>query len=230
MYSCWCLLAAMVLAPAAVWAEGAQPMIQTLPEDGAWAEYHVLFRVDGQELVLTWFLRSVGREQQGGVDCRWIELEERNNTPDRPQQVFKLLIPEDRVGPGRNPLEEPRRILYRRNSGEEVQEIGSVGEVDFGLPILFAGIPGTSERQSESEVLDWSRGRLECLVYTGSSQATIGAARIELRHRQLRSEQVPFGLAAMKIDFTLTVENETRPGRFELVLKDAGAGAQSVLP
>lgn len=230
MHSCWWLPAALVLVPAAAWAEGAQPLIQTLPEDGAWAEYHVLIRVDEQEQVLTWFLRSVGREQRSGIDCRWIELEERNSTPDRPQQVFKLLIPEDRFGPGRHPLEEPRRILYRRNPGEEVQEIGSVGEVDFGLPILFAGIPGTSTRQPQTEVLEWSQGRLECQVYTGSSQATIGTARIDLRHRQLRSEQAPFGLAAMKIDFTLTVENETRPGLFELVLKDAGSGAQTALP
>ena len=230
MRSAWWLLTVLVLVPAAVSAQGPQPLVQTLPADGVWGEYHILLRLDDQELVLTWFLRSVGREQLGGVDCRWIELEERHSTPDRPQQVFKLLVPEERFGPGRNPLEEPRRILYRRNPGEEVREIGSVAEVDFGLPILFAGIPGTSERLPEPEVLEWSQGRLECQVYTGVSQTTIGTARLDLRHRQLRSAQAPFGLAAMTIDFTLMVDGENRPGRFELVLKDAGSGAQSVLP
>ena len=50
----------------------AEPLIQTLPADGAWASYHVTMKQQEIETTPTWFLRSVGGKVVDGRKCRWM--------------------------------------------------------------------------------------------------------------------------------------------------------------
>lgn len=221
-------LAGLLLTTCAV-AEGPQPVVQALPADGAWATYHVDLKVEQQEWTFEWLFRSVGREQVSGIDCRWLEFEERNSDAERPQQVFKLLIPEGDFGPNRHPLAAPRRILYRRNPGDSVREVATITEADILLPFLLAGITGSSEKAAEPGHIDWSQGRLEGTVYTGSSTATLGTANITITHRQLRSDSVPFGFGQISQEWLVNTDADELNARIELTIKEAGTDAESVL-
>ena len=84
-------------------------LMQTLPPDSTWVAFNVNVMLDGQDLdgqdiVLTWMSRSVGQAFQGGKQCRFIELELTSEHPEIPNTTWRLLVPEEEFGEGRDPL------------------------------------------------------------------------------------------------------------------------------
>ena len=79
-------------------------LMQTLPADGTWVAFNVNVMLDGQDIVLTWMGRSVGQAFQGGQQCRFIELELTSEHPEIPNTTWRLLVPEEEFGEGRDPL------------------------------------------------------------------------------------------------------------------------------
>ena len=111
-----------------------------------------------------------------------------------------------------------------------MHKVATIPEVDFALPFLLNGITGSSEQATEPGHVDWSQGRLDGTVYTGSSTAMIGTANITITHRQVRSDTVPFGIGNIAQDWLVKTEADEIKARIELTLKDAGKDATSVLP
>ena len=73
-------------------------------------------------------------------------------------------------------------------------------------------------------------GRIECDVYTGTSKSEIGAVKIELAHRLLMSDKVPYRLAAAKLQIDADVGGNKFAASVELFLEDTGKDAKSELP
>jgi len=121
-------------------------------------------------------------------------------------------------------------VLHRRNPGESVQEVDSIAAVDFGLPIMLAGISADARREAEPGHVDWARGRLTGVRYAGRTESPLGTARLLVDHRQLRCAEAPFGIGEMTMEFRLEGTDPAVTGKVELVLKDFGTGATSVLP
>ena len=79
------------------------------------------------------------------------------------------------------------------------------------------------------EVAERLSGRLECEVFAGTSLQELGFATVEIKHRQLRHVDVPFGIAASKQEWRVTLGQETYFATVEFELLSKGTGATSAL-
>src|SRR6516165_3489418 len=53
----------------------ADALIQALPDDGEWVQFHVILNVSGRESMPVWTVKSVGKKVVAGAAHRWIELQ-----------------------------------------------------------------------------------------------------------------------------------------------------------
>ena len=96
-------------------------LMQTLPPDGAWVTFDVNVKVNEQEFLMTATARSVGQALDGGKQCRFIEYEQSVDAPpalNNPQLgnlTWRLLVPEEEFGEGKDPLNMTHRIFRHRD-------------------------------------------------------------------------------------------------------------------
>jgi hypothetical protein len=100
----------------------ADGLVFQLPPDGSWARYAV--KTDGefaygdgpkQKLAITGTLTisSVGEMTRNEQKCRWIELKSESETEGvYPKLVLKMLIPQDRLQRGQDPLAHARLTFF----------------------------------------------------------------------------------------------------------------------
>ncbi len=191
--------------PSAVQAE---PLIQTLPEDGEWVRFHVNLDVAGQKTEPTWTVKSVGKKDVAGVPCRWVELHSQD--AERNVVLFKCLVPEAEFGKGKNPLAHAIKVVVKYGDAEP-READNIAGVDPALAAILAG-PAESKKLDAKESVEF------------------GGASFEIMFRLLISDKVPHGLAGGKLQIAAELAGNKYSGSVELSLKETGKNAKSELP
>ena len=206
-------------------ARGAEPLIQTLPEDGSWVQFHVNLKIGAQASTPTWILKSVGKKEVAEIPCRWIEMHSKQG--ERNEVIFKCLIAESEFGKGKNPLANALNV-YRKLGEQPVAEVPNLAAADPALALILSG-PAEAKPLEMKESVELQDGRVECDVITGKNKSEIGNIRIEIVHRLLQSDKVPFRLAGAKFEIDADVAGNKFAGTAELTLNKVGKDAKSEL-
>jgi hypothetical protein len=204
----------------------AEESFNQLPEDGAWAKFYVTVsgNID-QTLRVELTISSVGRVQENGKDCRWIELLSNNSDTNARMNVFKLLVPEESLKKGPFGPGDIVRSWVAQEDGTTVEAGNSDNLIPVGF--LFPDNLDDAKRPDEKETVDWQKGKLECSVLTGASKSKLGDQDLTINHRYLLSENTPFGLGGFRNQLKLH-ESGTEIV-IDAKLIDVGTGGTSVL-
>jgi hypothetical protein len=242
----------------------ADGLIYRLPQDGSWVRYDL--SMEGtQDLkwpvksVGTLMLSSVGRQRIEGQPCRWIELRldvgAEVKLPDRQvkaQQrhiILKMLIPEEYLTAGADPLAHVRRLYYK--DGDRKPELiedekWKQYEIDRFRP-LFPKPPAgkIADDHRAFEALDTKIGRLDCEKLTFESSYDGPLARgargrwiWQGEHQVWLSEEVPFGVAGLMLKSQSKewngedgpIPDATSETTKRLTISEVGRGKKSDLP
>ena len=201
------------------------PLLNTLPEDGRWVRYDLRLQVGSQDHLLPYSVRSVGQFQQAGRDVRCIELDLTGNA-EIPSMLHRLLVPNDAFAPEKFALGQAVRMWVRKGS-DPVESFNDL--TGDPLTMLFqAGITQDLKKLETKETVNWQRGKLECTVFTGKSVQEIGTTKFNTESTILRHDDLPFGLAGLRMK--LTPEGSTDVINVTLTLQDYGKDAKATLP
>lgn len=201
------------------------PLLATLPEDGRWSKFDLRLQVNSQDQLLAWSVRSVGQFQQAGKDLRCIETELTGNG-DIPSSCHRLLVPNDAFGPDKHALGQAVRMWVRKG-GDPVETYNDISG-DPLTALFLAGATEMVKKQEPKETVNWQRGKLECTVYTGKSVQEIGTTKFNTDWTILRHDDVPFGLAGLRMK--LAPEGSPDVINVTLTLQDYGKDAKATLP
>lgn len=211
------------------------PLLQTLPADGAWSTLSVTVKVDGQEFVVTGTVRSVGRSLHGGKPCRFIEYEQTVENPpaiDVPQLgnlTFRMLVPEEEFGVGKDPLSKAvKRWVKIEKLEPEVVESLELRDPIFA--ILLQGPRKNLKTEDAKEKVSWQRGELDCTVVTGQNELEVGVVKLKMDLRVFQHAEVPFGIAGLHQDLKASFGGQEYDIAIRVSLRDYGTDAKAKLP
>lgn len=205
----------------------AEPLLQLLPEDGAWVAFNGSVDDGGQKETLTWIVKAVGKKDVAGVACRWIEMAVMNG--DKPQIILKCLVPESEFGKGKHPLGAAKQVFVKRGE-EQTMEVGNLLAADPPHALFLQGPGADAKKLDAKEAIETQNGKLECDVITGTNQLEVGGLKIAMTTRLLHSEKIPFGMAGGKLEFAVTVNGNSQTIKAEFTFKESGKDAKSALP
>lgn len=241
----------------------ADGLIYRLPQDGAWVRYDL--SEEGTQVakgpvkaVGTLMLSSVGRQRSEGQPCRWIELkfdvDIAAKLPDRQVKaqrhiLLKMLIPEEYLAAGADPLAHVRRLYYK-DADRKPELIEDVKwkqyEIDRFRPLFPKPPTGkVAEDHRTVATFDTKVGRLDCkkltfeISYDGPlARGTRGRWVWQGEHQVWLSEEVPFGVAGLTLKSQSKEwygENGPIPDAISettkrLTISEIGQGKQSDLP
>ncbi len=204
-------------------------LIQMLPKDGTWTEFNVNVKLNGQEIVPSWKLRSVGQAFHGGKQCRFIEMEQTCDHPQLQNATWRMLVPEEEFGDGKDPISKMVKCWVKFDSGEpEVVESIPLKDPAFGM--LLAGPKQNLKTEEAKEKVSWQQGDLECSVVSGHNAIEFGNTKFGMTHRILRHKDVPFGLAGMQQELNINFGGQKQTATIKMTLKDHGNEAKAKLP
>lgn len=201
------------------------PLLASLPEDGRWAKYDLRFQMGSQDQLLPYTVRSVGQFQQAGKDVRCLETDLVGNA-EVPSMIHRFLVPNDAFGPDKYALGRSIRMWVRR--GTDPVEMFNDLSGDELTQLFQAGITQELKKQAAKETVNWQRGNLECTVYTGKSAPVIGTTKFPCEWTILRHDDVPFGLAGLRVK--ISPEGQDNVLNVTLTLQDYGKDAKAALP
>ena len=204
-------------------------LFQTLPKDGTWAEFNVNVKLNGQEIVPKWSARSVGQAFHGGKPCRFIEMEQTCDHPRLANMTWRLLVPEDEFGEGKDPLSKAvkRWVKIGENDPEAVDSI-ELKAPDFAM--LLAGPKQNLKTEEATDKVRWQQGDLECSVVSGHNEIELGNTKFSMSHRVFRHKDVPFGLAGMQQELKASFGGQMQAATIKMTLRDHGKDAKAKLP
>jgi hypothetical protein len=218
----------------------ADGMIHDLPADGSWVRFDVIGegQKPGGEVAVslkgTLTLKSVGREQAEGIDCRWIEFEmalafQRGDRNGEQTELFKLLIPEKYLATGQNPRAHVVKG-WKRDAAGAIQELDlknrNARDVE-SLDELLNGGQAKSEKSDGVEI-NTPGGTFQCTRLNGKESSPSGD--IDLEIQTWLTDTVPFGVAAYRHSKMRRRAGESLGGRWiELKYSKSGTGARSAV-
>ena len=206
-------------------------LLETLPKDGAWVTYNGSIKINGQEAVVTWTARSVGQALGASKQCRFIELEQVSDAPqiELGNVTWRLLVPEDAFGEGKDPLKNAVKtwVKYGTNEPEVVETIQSKDPI---FATLIQGPKQNLKAEAAKDKINWQMGDLECSVITGKNELELGTAKIEMIHRVFRHKDIPFGLAGMHQDLKASFGGQAQTASIRMTLQNHGKDAKAKLP
>ncbi len=201
------------------------PLLATLPEDGRWSKFDLRLQVNSQDQLIAWTVRSVGQFQQAGKDVRCIETELTGNA-EIPSNCHRLLVPNDAFGPNKHALGQAVRMWVRKGT-DPVESYNDLSG-DALTALFLAGITQDLKKPEQKETINWQRGKFECTVYTGKSVQEIGTTKFHTDWTILRHDDLPFGLAGLRMK--ITPEGQSDVINVTLTLQDHGKDAKATLP
>lgn len=225
------LLLGLIWLPAAA---PAAPMLKSLPEDGTEIYFFTTAKIgDQQEIQAEYRIRSVGRKQVQGDDCRWIELFAK--LPDGKTRIWKVLVPEKAFDGKDNPLSHAKEAWLKPSEGETAERVEALDKSDNLLMLLTAGPEGEAKIETAREKVDWQEGSLECEVETGRRKGPFEVSNptpAVVEYRYLRHKQAPFGTAGMHTTFEIGGGDDAAPVRLiiDMKLQSISRSATSSLP
>lgn len=210
-------------------------LLQTLPADGVWATFDANVKLNRQEFVLTVTARSVGQVVQFGKPCRILELEQTNDNPpseNLPQLgnlTWRLIVPEDAFGEGKDPLSKAGKIWLKIDTRES-EVVESVERTDPFFATLLQGPKHHLKAEEAKEKIRWQRGDLECSVISGENGSEFGIVKLTVAHRVFRHRDVPFGIAGLQQDMKISLGGQEQKAVIRVSLRDHGKDAKPKLP
>ncbi len=195
----------------------ADPLFQTLPEDGVGVKFHVNMVLNGAEQIRSWQILSVGKHTKSSKPARWIELhgEAFDGTPVK----YKLLVPESEFGRGKNPLGKATEA-WRKIRDQTPEKIEDFKTADVFLNTLLSG-PGKDVRKLDTKKqIGWQKGNFDCEVVEGSARLSLGIFNLTVNHRCFYNETAPFGFVGTEQEFEVTVNGKTDHARIEALIVD----------
>ena len=229
----------------------AQSFLLKLPRDGTWATYENsgTFRGAGvhqydREGQLT--IRCVGTEYVQMEAFRWIEFEQKMTSNQRTEHVIiKVLVPEDEIGLGKDPLAHVRKCWYCCDyrggplipqevdvkTNEQVRHVLSQFlapplQNKTDLTLMYVNL-GEQNVMGDTKILcEGIRGTLD-LEFNDTFQ--VASKRT---YELYINPASPFGLVKSKYEYvdTRKIMNRTSTRTSTCKLLKTGAGARSVFP
>lgn len=204
-------------------------LIQTLPADGVWTEFNVIVKIEGRELTPKWAVRSVGQAFQGGKQCRFIEMEQSSDQDNFQKKIWRLLVPEDEFGEGKDPLSKAVRRWVKVNDNA-AESVDSLELKDPIIAMLLAGPKQNVKSEDAKEKVSWQQGELECSIISGGNDVALAGNKLSISHRVFRHKDVPFGLAGLHQDLMASFGGKNETLSIKMSLRDHGKDAKAKLP
>ena len=203
----------------------ADGLIFQLPPDGYWARYDVV--TEGEfgfgampkqkiKAAGTLTVESVGEVSRNAQKCRWIELKADSKTEGvYPKLVLKLLIPEDYLKRGEDPLSHSLITFFSPKPVDEKRSPLVESYIDEGFNRIQYEIdrfrdvfpkPLDSIKRLKRETVQTMAGSFErCEVISGTSRydgplLTAGRSVYKASYRIVLHPNAPFGVVALQID------------------------------
>ncbi len=211
----------------------ADGLFYRLPADGTSARYalEMTMNIQGKEITArgTMTMSSVGQVTVKDKKCRWLEVKMQVTVMDKEDlQLYKVLIAQEHLQPGKNPLEHAIKGFMKRGKGEPA-EIKDFKSGKTPLPLFLAG-PLKETKKLAKEVIDGKLGKLECEGVRGTQELEKDKEKIHLTYETRLHDKAPFGVVASRIQIKLQVNQEEGTGTITLRLVEIGKGAKSELP
>jgi len=140
------------------------------------------------------------------------------------KQIVNALEPEGLSGF----IRKSQRTLFCIRRGSDAPESFNNLSDDAITSLFLAGATEDIKRLEQKETVPYQRGKLECDVFTGKSTQMIGDSKFGVTWTILRHDDVPFGLAGVRMK--MTIEGETELIQVDMRLQDFGKDAKATLP
>lgn len=223
MFRAVILFAAILQATSAL----ADPLFQTLPEDGVGVKFHVNMVLNGKENIRTWQIRSVGKRLHEGKPARWIELH--GEAYDATPVKFKLLIPESEFGRGRNPLSKAT-LAWRKVRDKAPEQLEDFKNADVFFNTLLSGPGKDVHKLDTKKQIGWLKGNFDCEVVEGSARLSLGTFDLTVNHRCFYDEKAPFGFVGTEQEFNVTVNGKTDHATIEALIVEIQTQQETAFP
>ena len=221
------LATAVLLAAASPSRAVADGLVQKLPADGAWVEYHLVIVGGGNEIIGTLRLQSVGRETADDTPSRWIEIVMRPADEATPTTIYRMQIPEQRLTRGVDPVDFAARAWEKQGDGEpKPTDSRSLNRGFVGA--FLHGPPQSAKKLTETRKIACQQGTLEASGIAGHRKLDLPNLQGTLKSQAWLHAKVPFGAAALTVELLDSQNRSTL--RVELVVNDFGTGAEPLLP
>ena len=229
LVSCLALLAVV---PSAT----ADGLITQLPDDGSWAEFELKLTLteNGEQRERSAYLRlsSVGQVEHQGTKCRWVELQISRIEPPQPDEVTKILVPEESLKSGKVTAASLIRG-WRKPGDEEATELDKdQPRVKIGpLALLLSGSFSNSQKLEKDDVKVEGLGLLACDKTTGKHDLPIERnENLPADITVWRHAKASFGTVKLRVHIVDRRPDREREGVFEAVQVKSGKDAKSALP
>jgi hypothetical protein len=194
-------------------------------ENGSWVKFYVTVEGDDANFVLETTIKAVGRTQEAGEDCQWIEVGSVNTASGERMDVYKLLFPETALKRGASITDVVRAWVLPEGSDQPEQaDRARIGM----LVLLFPGELQNVKRLDEKETVQVGGQSLECEVLEGEKRAQLGDQSVTMSHRLVLTDDVPFGLAGFRKEIRFSDAGPRIVANAQLLEK--GEDAESLLP
>ncbi|MFG0334586.1 MAG: hypothetical protein ACF8TS_14615, partial [Maioricimonas sp. JB049] len=192
---------------------------------GDWADYHVIVEAADNEIPFGVTIRCVGQQQNSGKEAVWIEIESTDIASEMRLEIFRILVPTDRLREGPFGVDDIRNAwVLRRDQQQPLR----VEQTDLqGLQLLFPGrVTEGVQEHDEKTTVAWQRGTLECRKVTLRRTTQFLNQQATVEQVLLLHDSVPLNLAGFRFDIALENTNVKVSG----TLTDHGTGAEAALP
>jgi beta-lactamase regulating signal transducer with metallopeptidase domain len=214
-------------------------LIHQLPQDKTRAHFDMNATVEregraSEPLKGEIAISSVGREVVNGVPCRWIEFSvgSPRSDPERSKPaISKLLIPEERLISGSDPLDHIIKGWSQGGAQEQPHAVGPRMAPQDGP--LFALLPGKMKdvKRLKNKPIETSLGTLECSGLAGSIDFQERGHDVTITFEIYRHKKAPFGVVSYRMQIETKEEDKIlRKANLHLALRDVTENVQSELP
>ncbi len=230
------LVPALALLFATVPRATADGLITQLPDDGSWAEFELKLTLteNGEKRERSAYLRlsSVGQDEHQGAKCRWVELQISRIEPPQPDEVTKILVPEESLKTGKVSAASLIRGWHKPADEDAAELDKDRPRMKIGpLAMLLSGSFSGSSKIEKEDVTVAGLGSLSCEKTTGKHDLPMGPSEnLPADITLWRHAKAPFGAVKLRIHIVDKQPDREREGVFEAVQVKFGKDAKSALP
>jgi len=196
------VLVAVWLNPAA-WADG---LVYQIPAEGRWAEYDITLTSSDTVKTGTLRIQALGQTTMNGDTARWIELSIIGTNAPTPDELFRLLIPEQYLTGAGDITAHVLQAWYKK--GADDPELVDHDRLRFGVgPVeMFLGTPRNLEQLPNQKLNVAGLGVLDTERETGQLELALDESQKRPANITVwRHTKAPFGSVQLRID-TQTAE------------------------
>jgi len=230
------LLACLILPLVAIPSAKADGLITQLPDDGSWAEFELKLTLtkNDQKREHSAYLRlsSVGQVEHQGTKCRWVELQVSRTEPPTPDEVAKILVPEESLKSGKVTAANLIRGWSKPGDDEAAELDKDQPRLRIGpLAMLLSGSSSDSQKSEKEDLKVEGLGSLDCEKTTSKHDLPMSPSdNLPADFTLWRHSKASFGTVKLRIHLVDKRPDQERDGVFEAVLVKSGKDAKSALP